>query len=80
MIDSLSFGTYKNDSPQKMGNLDYENAGVLSSTCRYLINCTPEKAEGLFTRTLGETFDIVFDLSQWLEGTEYEWHRTLLFP
>lgn len=60
--------------------LDYENAGVLSSTCRYLINCTPEKAEGLFTRTLGETFDIAFDLSQWLEGMEYEWHRTLLFP
>lgn len=60
--------------------LDYENAGALSSTCRYLIHTTEQTAESLFTRTLGETIEVKFDLAKWMDGIEYEWHRTLLFP
>ena len=70
----------KNGSDAMLLMLDYENAGALSSTCRYLIHTTEQTAESLFTRTLGETVEVKFDLAKWMAGSEYEWHRTLLFP
>lgn len=70
----------RNGSDAMLLMLDYENAGALSSTCRYLIHVSEQIAESLFTRTLGETMDIRFDLSKWMDGMEYEWHRMLLFP
>lgn len=58
----------------------YEEAGALSSTGRFLVHNQGSNSKCLFTRTLGQTFELNVDLHRWCLGEEYEWDAGLLFP